>query len=180
VQFISKYPAVLSGYVIYSYLFVSIMRLFIKVHYYGGNFSDVIDLFSPLPFMWFLSVSLVKVIEYRTKLHESESLLLRSEKELQTKATQLETLHQTVLGLQHEVNNPLAIITLAIGGMRRRGLDHQASEHMLDLVDDASRRIGKSLEKLSQTDRYDLHYIHPDVGPMVVLPKERILDSSSS
>ena len=90
-KFFAQYPAVLSGYIIYIYLFVSILRLFIKVKYYGAGLSEVYDIFSALPFMWLLSVSLVKIIDYRSKLHDSETRRLRSEMELQTNADAIVT-----------------------------------------------------------------------------------------
>jgi hypothetical protein len=92
--FFARYPAVLSGYIIYCYLFISIMRLFYKVKHSGATLVDAYDIFSALPFMWLLAVSLVKVIEYRTKLHENETQQLAREKELQLKDTQLKTMHE--------------------------------------------------------------------------------------
>jgi len=172
-KFFAEYPAVLSGYIIYSYLFVSILRLFIKVRYYGGTLSDVYDIFSALPFMWLLSVSLVKVIDYRSKLHDSETRRMRSEEQLQTNATQLETMHEVVLGLQHEVNNPLAIITLSIGQIRRHGLGDPGTPKLIDSIDDAVHRITKALHKLSETELYEVEHIHADVGSMAVLPSEQ-------
>ena len=86
-EFFARYPAVLSGYIIYCYLFISIMRLFYKVKHQGATITDAYDIFSALPFMWFLAVSLVKVIEYRTKLHQNETQQLAREKELQMSTT---------------------------------------------------------------------------------------------
>jgi signal transduction histidine kinase len=172
-KFFAQYPAVLSGYIIYSYLFVSILRLFIKVRYYGGTLSDVYDIFSALPFMWLLSVSLVKVIDYRSKLHDSETRRMRSEKELHTKITQLETMHEVVLGLQHEVNNPLAIITLSIGQVKKYGLDNPRAPKLAESINDAVQRITKALKNLSETEHYEVEHIHADVGGMAVLPSEQ-------
>jgi hypothetical protein len=93
-RYFSRYPAILSGYVIY--LVVSILRLYIKVRYYGGSLADVYDVFSALPFMWILSVSLIKLIDYRSRLHDGETRRMKGEEELQTKATWLETMHRVV------------------------------------------------------------------------------------
>jgi signal transduction histidine kinase len=178
-EFFARYPAVLSGYIIYSYLFVSILRLFIKVKYYGGTYSDVYDIFSALPFMWLLSVSLVKVIDYRSKLHDSETRRRKSEEELQTKATQLETMHEVVLGLQHEVNNPLAIITLSIGQAKKYGLDNPRAPKLAESINDAVQRITKVLKKLSETEHYEVGHIHPAVGGMAIVPREQSPDAGA-
>ena len=41
------------------------VRLFIKVKVHGAAPGDIYDIFSALPFMWLLAVSLVKIIEFR-------------------------------------------------------------------------------------------------------------------
>ena len=75
-KFFIKYPALLSGYIIYSYLFISIVRLFFKVKHPGiACSSDAYDIFSALPFMWLLAVSLVKVIEYQGLVHLKDEVL---------------------------------------------------------------------------------------------------------
>ncbi|MCX6136408.1 MAG: hypothetical protein NTV54_02805 [Ignavibacteriales bacterium] len=170
-KFFAQYPAVLSGYIIYTYLFFSIVRLFVKTKYYGGTLSDAYDIFSALPFMWLLSVSMVRIIDYRSKLHDSETRRMKSEEELQTKITQLETMHEVVLGLQHEVNNPLGIITLSIGQAKKYGLDNPRAPEIIDSIIAAVHRITKALHKLSEADRYEVDHIHALVGGMAVLPR---------
>jgi len=75
-----KYLAVLSGNVIYSYLCVSIVRLIVKVKFTGASYSAALDIFSALPFLWLLAVTLVKVIEYRINPQHSETQRMQTEK----------------------------------------------------------------------------------------------------
>ena len=116
-----KYPAVISGYIIYLYLFVVMIRFFVVAQKTHLTFYDVIEMFDALPFMWLLAMTLVKVIHVRTKLHEIETKTILKEQELQLKETQLSTMREVVMGLQHESNNPLAIIMLTLHKMKRIG-----------------------------------------------------------
>jgi signal transduction histidine kinase len=98
-----KYPAVISGYIIYIYLFMTMIRYFVIAKHTHVTFLDAIELFDALPFMWLLALTLVKVIEIRTKLHESETLRALKERELQIRETQLKTMH--------DLKNPFAAIS---------------------------------------------------------------------
>ncbi len=98
-----KYPAVISGYIIYIYLFMTMIRFFVIAKHTHVTFIDALELFDALPFMWLLALTLVKVIEIRTKLHESETQRALKERELQIRETQLKTMH--------DLKNPFAAIS---------------------------------------------------------------------
>ena len=170
--FFSKYPAVLSGYIIYCYLFISIMRLFYKVKYHSATLSDAYDIFSALPFMWFLAVSLVKVIEYRTKLHEHKTHELAHEKELQIKDTQLKTMHEVVKGLQHQINNPLAIIALLISKTKKSVKDNQDAIKNIESIEHSANSIAQALEDFKRAERYETDHIGSLEGKIAAIPKE--------
>jgi hypothetical protein len=173
-KFFAQYPAVLSGYIIYSYLFVSMVRLFIKARYYGATLSDAYDIFSALPFMWFLAVSLVKVIEYRSKLFDSETRRMNSEKELQTKITQLTTMHEVVKGLQHQVNNPLAIIALSIGQTKRSVGNNPTAMMRIESIEHAANQISFALQKFSEAEQYESEHVDEVVGTIASIPLEHL------
>lgn len=97
-----KYPAVISGYIIYIYLFTTMIRFFVIAKHTHVTFIDALELFDALPFMWLLALTLVKVIEIRTKLHESETQRALKERELQIREAQLKTMH--------DLKNPFAAI----------------------------------------------------------------------
>ena len=93
--FCIAYPAVLSGFFIYSYLLFCILQYFFKVRsspmFHSQFLTNIVESFDAFPFMWLLSVALVKVIDVRTKLHESEGQRIFAEREKQ--------LHQSPLRL---------------------------------------------------------------------------------
>lgn len=155
-NFCTQYPAVLSGYVIYSYLFLSIIRLFLKVKTGFVSVGDVYDIFSALPFMWLLALSLVKVIEVRSRLHESERRRLQDQQELRIKEMQLATMKEVVLGLQHQINNPLAIISLSAGRITRVVGDSQAVTDLAREIRIANKRIATTLNEFSDAMTYEV------------------------
>ncbi len=98
-----KYPAIISGYIIYIYLFMTMIRFFIMAKHAQINFWDTVEIFDALPFMWLLALTLVKVIETRSKLADSETQRVLKERELQIRETQLKTMH--------DLKNPFAAIS---------------------------------------------------------------------
>ena len=170
-NFFTRYPAVLSGYIIYCYLFISIMRLFYKAKYGTASFSDAYDIFSALPFMWFLAVSLVKVIEYRTKLHQSETNEMARSKELHVKEAQLTTMHEVVKGLQHKINNPLAIINLLISKTKKSIKENKEAENNIDMIENATNSIARALEEFSKAEQYAIEHIGMLEGNITTVKK---------
>src|SRR3972149_1002411 len=72
-----KSPAVLSGYLIYLYLFLATLDFYQDVKEKTlHRFTDYFQNFDALIWMWLLAWALVKVIEYRTKgqIHEKNEL----------------------------------------------------------------------------------------------------------
>jgi heme exporter protein D len=171
-EFFARYPAVLSGYIIYCYLFISIMRLFYKVKHQGATYVDAYDIFSALPFMWLLAVSLVKVIEYRTKIHQNETQQLAREKELQMKDTQLKTMHEVVKGLQHQINNPLAIIALLISKTKKSVKDNQDAIKNIESIEQSANSIAHALEDFKRAEFYEIDNIGSLEGKIAAIPKE--------
>jgi signal transduction histidine kinase len=165
------YPAVLSGYIIYAYLFVAIIRLFLKVKYGRATMSDAYDIFSALPFMWLLAAALVKVIDVRSKLHDSKMQIIRNREEIRMKEMQLRTMKEVVHGLQHHVNNPLAIIYLYLARLRRLCSKDAVVVHAAEQIDLASKRISSALVDFSSAQRYESEFIEPMVGSIAVPPK---------
>jgi len=98
-----NYPAIISGYIIYVYLFITMIRFFIMAKHTQIKFWDAVEIFDALPFMWLLALTLVKVIETRSKLADSETKRVLKERELQIRETQLKTMH--------DLKNPFAAIS---------------------------------------------------------------------
>lgn len=171
-DFFATYPAVLSGYIIYAYLFVSIIRLFLKVKYGGATLSDAYDIFSALPFMWLLAVAMVKVIEIRSKLHRIETENMRHQEELRLKETQLRTMKEVVKGLQHRINNPLAVIFLYLAKLKGKFIHDPGTHDELEKVALASTRISNALAQFSQAPQYEVEHVGHVVGAMAVPEKK--------
>ncbi|MGD1045955.1 MAG: hypothetical protein ABR936_11635 [Bacteroidota bacterium] len=167
-KYFIKYPAVLSGIFIYSYLLFCIVQFFIKVKYLPIHSSfylvNVVDSFDAFPFMWLLSVALVKIIEVRTKLHESEEQRLIAERERQLQQTQLKTLHEVTRGIQHHINNPLSIIMLTLGSAHKAAAGNSKITHKLDTIDEEVNRIIAALSDFSKVRTYNVEPVDPNVG----------------
>lgn len=143
-DFFIKHPALLSGYIIYAYFFITTMDYFRDVKNSHMKPVGIFERFDALIWMWLLAVVLVKVIEYRNRLNEQERTRLEREKELQMKSLQLETAHQLIRTLQHQINNPLTIILLYVQRALRKG---DASPELLDNLS----QIKESAERISTT-----------------------------
>lgn len=168
-NYFSRYPAVLSGFVIYAYLLVSIIHFFMKAKAFPLGFYDIFTIFSALPFMWFLSVALVKIIQVRTKLYESEQQRILAEKELEIHQTQLLTMQETVRGLQHHINNPLAVIVLSMEAARKAALNNKTVILELSHAEQSVDRIQAALSGFSKAQQYKTESIGSDRGKMVSL-----------
>jgi signal transduction histidine kinase len=169
--FCIAYPAVLCGYFIYSYLFYCILQYFFKAKnitiFHSNVVMNVIDSFDAFPFMWLLSFALVKVIEIRTRLHESEEQRLIIEREVQFHQAQLKTLQEVTRGVQHHINNPLAIISLSLGSVQRIVGNNPEILVQLDTANEAMNRITTALEDFSKIREYTVESAGPIVGDIV-------------
>jgi hypothetical protein len=168
-DYFSRYPAVLSGYVIYAYLFVSIMHFYVKATTFSLGFYDIFTIFSALPFMWFLSVALVKIIEVRTKLDQSERQRILAERELEIHQAQLQTMQETVRGLQHCINDPLSVITLSMDAARKAVPENKAVILPLSMAEQSIDRIQVALSGFSAAKHYKTAAIDSYPGRMVSL-----------
>lgn len=153
-DFFVKYPAVLSGYIIYSYLFIATIDFFKNVKAETYSTLDYFQNFDALIWMWLLSFSLCKIIEYRTKLMEREKKEILQMREIALKKTQLKTLHEVVRALQHDINNPLTII---LGYTRRAEKVSGQSPEVLESLKEirmSTERIAHSLQEFSTARAY--------------------------
>jgi signal transduction histidine kinase len=165
-EFSAKYPALLSGYIIYSYLFIAMMRLFLKARTRQLTLHDIYETFDALPFMWLLSSALVKIIDMRTKLHSIEKERMMNLRELEIKQAQLNTMHEVAKGFQHRINNPLTIISLTLSGTRRANAGNPAILERISVIEDSARRIQQAVIDFSVAKRYEVEHIGDFVGSM--------------
>ena len=146
-----KYPAVLSAYFLVGYSFISIVRLFVRAKKGSLYVEDVYDVFSALPFMWLLAMSIVKMMQERSKLRQAHLELARVNAEREITEIQLSALKEAEKALQHSINNPLAIIALSLSRLKRAvKFDHELVDETDD-IECASKRIGSALCDFSRT-----------------------------
>jgi signal transduction histidine kinase len=169
----AKYPAVISGYIIYLYLFIVMIRFFIVAKTSVISFYDIVEMFDALPFMWLLAMMLVKVIAIKTKLLESETQRMMKEQELHIKETQINTMREVVMGLQHQINNPLAVILLRIHKVKKSLLLSPEMVAHIDAIGDESKRISQALKDFSATQNYEAELIGKNIGSMA-LPEKAV------
>jgi signal transduction histidine kinase len=163
-EFSAKYPAVLSGYIMYSYLFLSIIRFYLKAKAREMSIYDIYESFDALPFMWLLSSALVSIIDIRTKLHETERARILEHRELEIKETQLRTMNEVAMGFQHRINNPLAIIYLAVNGLKRAAGKKKEVVKGITLIADSTADIAQAVTDFSKAQKYEVERIEPLVG----------------
>jgi len=166
---LAKYPAVVSAIFIYGYLLYSLIRFFHSAVGTSLGFWDFLEIFDALPFMWLLSVTLVMIIEIRTRLHESEQQRLIRENELNIRTTQMNTLREVAVGVQHEINSPLTVINLNIYKMKNLPSNSDELKPFLESLENESKRISSALKALSELEEYKSDPVNPSVGGMVIL-----------
>jgi signal transduction histidine kinase len=167
----TKYPAIISGYLIYMYLFMVLIRFFITAKHRTLTVYNIIEMFSALPFMWLLAMMWVKVLKIRTRLHDSETRRAAKEQEVEIKGTQLATMREVALGLQHQINNPLAIMTLTLGRVRRAASLTNEITDDIDSIERESRRISQALKDFTRTRNYVVEQVDAVIGTMAVSEK---------
>jgi len=168
-SFFSRYPAVLSGLVMYAYLVVSIMHFYVKTKAFPLGFYDIFTIFSALPFMWFLSVALVKIIQVRTKLYESEQQRILIEKNWKYTKHNFGPCRKPSAALQHHINNPLAVIVLSMEAARKAAIGNNAVIFQLSSAEQSVDRIQAALSGFSKAQQYKTESIGSYCGKMVSL-----------
>lgn len=153
-DFVLRYPAILASYFIYSYYFISTMEFYIKFKHRHFGTTEALQHFDTLLWMWILAYALVKVIELRESLHKREKEILEHEYNIQLKETQIQTLHEVIMTLKHEINNPLAII-LGYTRLLKKTITEPESVKKIDEIEVASQRINHALKEFSAAKVYE-------------------------
>lgn len=165
-DFVLRYPAILASYFIYSYYFISTMDFYIKFKHRHFGTTEALQHFDTLLWMWILAYALVKVIELRERLHKREKEILEHEYNIQLKETQIQTLHEVIMTLKHEINNPLAII-LGYTRLLKKNVTDPDSMKKIDEIEVASQRINHALKEFSAAQVYEVS--ESPVGNLVEL-----------
>ncbi len=166
-DFVLRYPAILASYFIYSYYFISTMEFYIKFKNRHFGTTDALRHFDTLLWMWVLAYALVKVIELRERLHKREKEILEHEYNIQLKETQIQTLHEVIMTLKHEINNPLAII-LGYARLLKKSTTDPESLKKIEEIETASQRINHALKEFSAAKVYEV--TDSPVGKLVDIP----------
>ena len=146
-----KYPAVVSGYFLVGYSFISIIRMLRRAKKGNLFVEDLYDVFSALPFMWLLALSIVQILQERSRLRQVRDELAREQLKRQITEIQLSALKEAEKTLQHSINNPLAVIALSLSRLKRAVQLHGDLQEETDDIECASRRIAGVLTDFSRT-----------------------------
>jgi len=169
-DFVSRYPAIIASYFIYGYYFVSTMDFYIKFKRKHFGTSEALSHFDTLIWMWILAWALVRVMELRERLHKKETENLAQQHTIQLKETQLRTLHEVVMTLKHQINNPLAIILGYVRMAQKKSSDPEISTK-LNEIEIAAQRINTAMKEFSLVRVYEVE--ESPVGNLVQLPSEK-------
>ncbi len=163
-DFVLRYPAILASYFIYGYYFIATMDFYIKFKHRHFGASDALQHFDTLLWMWVLAYGLVKVIELREQLHKREKKIIEHAHDIQLKETQIQTLHEVIITLKHEINNPLAII-LGYARLLKKQVVEPEAVKKIEEIEHASQRINHVLKEFSAAQIYEV--IDSSVGNLV-------------
>jgi len=181
-DFFIKHPAVLSGYIIYAYFFITTMGFYRDLKETHFKSFNIVERFDALIWMWLLAVVLVKVIEYRNRLTKQDRLRIEHEKELEIKSAQLATAHQMIRTLQHQINNPLSVILLYVQrALRKEQLSPGGLESLTEIKNSAER-ISSVLNEFANAQ--GIETVGSPVGNLITPSKKndttRTMDETSS
>ena len=165
-EFVLRYPAILASYFIYSYYFISTMDFYVKFKHRHFGAKEAFQHFDTLLWMWILAYALVKVIELRERLHKREKEFIEQHHHIQLKETQIQTLHEVIMTLKHEINNPLAII-LGYTRLLKKQISDKESVKKIEEIEVASQRINHALKEFSTAKVYEV--AESPVGNLVEL-----------
>lgn len=172
-DFVLRYPAILASYFIYGYYFISTMDFYVKFKNRHFGATDALKHFDTLLWMWLLAYALVKVIELRERLHLKEKEMIEQQHDIELKETQIQTLHEVIMTLKHEINNPLAIILGYTRLLRKQVKDTEANKK-IDEIENASQRINHALKEFSAAQVYEV--TESPVGNLVELSPFKTTD----
>lgn len=170
VRFVSRYPAILSAYFIYGYYFISTMNFYIRFKQKHFGAGEVLSHFDTIIWMWILAWMLVRIIELRERIHTKEKENLQHQQMIQTKETQLKTLHEVVMTMKHQINNPLAIILGYVRLAQKKNADPDIKKK-LDEIEIAAQRINGVVRDFTLTREYEV--TTSPVGNLVVPSSEK-------
>lgn len=165
VNFFVRFPAVLSGYIIYIYFFLATLDFYRDVKEKAPHgLVDYFQNFDALIWMWLLAWALVKVIEYRTRVLAHEKKELEHQQQLELRQTQLNTMQEVIRALQHDINNPLTIILAYLRRAEKAAAGSPDVMNNLAEIKMAAERIAKSLSDFSKARAYAT--VDSPVGPL--------------
>lgn len=164
-EFITRYPAVLASYFIYSYYFISTLDFYVAFKKKHLGASETLSHFDTLLWMWALAWAFVRVIELREELTTKEKENLVHQHTIQLKETQLKTLNEVVMTLKHRINNPLAIILGYVRLAQKKSVDPDITKKLRE-IEAAAQRINASIKEFSLVRVYQT--MSSPVGDLVV------------
>lgn len=150
----AAYPAVIAGFILYGQFLLSAYDLYVSAQHTVPGLMQSLKFFLPLVWMWGVAFALAAVMDMRERRHASEREGLRRAYDAEMEQARLKALRETVVTLQHEINNPLAVIYLHLHVLKRHAYTEQELTQCVKEIDGSSRRIQRVIAGLSGAERY--------------------------
>jgi signal transduction histidine kinase len=154
-NFISRFPALVAGFVIYCYFLITTLDFY--EHLKGSNIGifDYVKQFDTLLWMWLLAWVLIKIMNYRRELQHWEKQRFEQEQQLKSKQAQLGAIQEIVKKLQHDLNNPITILLAYLRRAERSAKDSPETLKNLEEAMSAAQRIFDALSEFSKSRIYE-------------------------
>jgi signal transduction histidine kinase len=154
-NFLVRFPALVAGIIIYAYFLLTTLDFYQKAKNSALNALESVKHFDTLLWMWLLAWVLIKILHYRTRLHEQEQLRLQYEQRLQVREAQLKSFSEIVRKLQHDLNNPLTILLAYLRRAERGARDHPEVLRSITEARESADRIFQTLSTFSNLRAYE-------------------------
>jgi hypothetical protein len=75
-------------------------------------------------------------------------------------------MHEVANGFQHKINNPLAIISLALGSAKRAAAANPLILERMIVIEESASRIKQAVIDFSGAQKYEVEHVGHAVGSM--------------
>ncbi|HWP83075.1 MAG TPA: histidine kinase dimerization/phospho-acceptor domain-containing protein [Bacteroidota bacterium] len=154
-NFLSRYPALVAGLVIYLYFLITTLDFYDHLKEANLGIFDYIKQFDTLLWMWLLAWVMIKILNYRTQVQEQAKAKFEQEQQLKSKQVQLAAIQEVVKKLQHDLNNPITILLAYLRRAERSAKDSPETLKNLQEATSAAQRIFNALAEFSKSRIYE-------------------------
>lgn len=144
-----KYPAVIIGIGIFGYYLTTAFDLFKKSGKMHLTPIDFVLHFDSLIWMWIAAFVFIKLQKTKEKFYGEEIERLTMQHQIEKSKIASTILNQITKQLQDTINNPLAIIGVMTGDIRKRFIAEPEVMRRLDQIDASLHRIHNAIKDVA-------------------------------